>query len=795
MKLDGNNLINQEEEIDIKKIIYQLLRHWHWFLLFGAFGLAGAYAWSHLSNRTFSVSSAMLIPQESKGFDMKDLFDVGMEQNYTEIYNQIEILKSSITIKKTLIKLNWRTSWYKKETFLWKGAYRNEPFEVYEPENSINPAGIKIYITQMDNNFYTVSATGTLNNKGIKTEIKFESKGEFGLPFKNENFNFTLIKKAKSFDLDDGKYYFVFNNLNQTTLAYQKRLDATLKDKYSDIVTCTIAGDEPEKEADFLNELVGVYIIQKMDFQNEAKRSSLEFIDAQLSGISDSLNLSGNKFTEFRSKNDIIDLGTEGTLVMHNLKEIETEKAKSQVQLDYFRNVLSYLEKSSDLTKLVSPSVVGIEDASLNMLVLKLGELYNRQQVLSFTARPNNPKLLMVDNELTQTRNRLNENLRNLIENASRSINSMNERQTRISVQLNKLPAKEQQMINIQRQYNLTNEIYTFLLEKRAETNIALASSISDVQIIETASTETAIPKGLTTKMILSLGFILGIAIPAGSIMLVNFFDNRIRNQEDIENNTQLPIVANIMHSTDDSELTVLGNPKSNIAESFRDLRTNLEYMLTGPHAKVISIHSTNPGEGKSYNSINLATILAMNDNKVLIIGADMRKPKLHKIFNIENNHGLSSYLIGNDNFEQVIFPTQIENLSVLPSGPIPPNPSEILSKPAMKDIIEWARSHFDYIILDNAPVAMVTDGIIVSRLSDLNIFILRFGMSHKHQLDIINQFASSKKVNNIGIIVNDIKANSFGNSYYKYYQYEGYKKIYNAEDVTTKNTRLKKAI
>jgi capsular exopolysaccharide synthesis family protein len=284
-------------------------------------------------------------------------------------------------------------------------------------------------------------------------------------------------------------------------------------------------------------------------------------------------------------------------------------------------------------------------------------------------------------------------------------------------------------------------------------------------------------------------------SLPVMFLLLVNFFDYRIRTQDDVEKNTQLPIVGNIMHSAEATELAVFENPKSNISESFRDLRTNLEFMLTGDQAKVISIHSTNPGEGKSYNATNLATIIAMNDKKVLLIGADMRKPKLHITFNLGNKQGLSTYLIGYDTFEQIVFPTTIPNVSVITSGPIPPNPAEILSKPAMKTLLDNARSQFDYIIFDNAPVALVTDGIIVGRLSDLNIFILRFGVSHKHQLEMINQLAASKKVNDIGIIVNDIKANSFGNTYYKYYQYEAYKKSYYNEEGEGTKTRRKKKI
>jgi len=276
--------------------------------------------------------------------------------------------------------------------------------------------------------------------------------------------------------------------------------------------------------------------------------------------------------------------------------------------------------------------------------------------------------------------------------------------------------------------------------------------------------------------------------------MFINYFDDRIYTQSDLENNTNIPILGNIMHSLFNSDLAVFENPKSNIAESYRVLRTNLQYMLSGPTGKVISIHSTNPGDGKSFSSLNLATIIAMNNKKVLLIGADMRKPRLHKIFNLSNQIGLSSYLIGIDSIDQIIVTTIVENLSFIPSGPIPPNPAEILGKPEMNMLLDEVRSRFDYIILDNAPTALVTDAHIISRLTDLNIFVLRYGVSHKNQIEMINQYVNQKTINNVAILVNDIKINSFGHTYYKYYQYESYQNTYySSEDQEEKKHRKNK--
>jgi len=781
-----------EEEFDLKKILYLLFRQWYWLALFGTIGLILAFGYTKITKPIYLSSTTVLVPEKSNGLDMKDLFKSSGMMDNNNIYNQIEIIKSYYTVNQTLSNLNWRTSWYEKNMFIWEGIYKQEPFDVQETPNFINAKGIRIYITPKSGDKYAIKVDGDIYRNGTKTAIKFESSGTFGQPFVNKYFNFTLLKKVNDFEAHNEDYYFIFNDLNDVVFSYMQRLGVVLKDKKGDVIECFTQSEEPERDVEFLNELVRVYTEGKMDFKNEADRRSLNFINSQLAGISDSLNTASTNFSNFRSQNSIIDLGAQGKLVMDNLTEIESERAKSQMQLDYFQDLLKYLNSSTNLKDLVSPSVVGIQDASLNMLVLKLGELYNRRQVLSFSAKENNPTLVNIDSELNQIRNQLNENLRNLIDNATRNINSQKARQDEISVQLNRLPQKEQKMVNIQRQFNLTNELYTFLLQKKAEINITLASSIPDVQVIDIARPETVSVVGVGRITILILGLIFGFSLPVAYILFVDFFDNRIRTQTDLEKNNNVPILGNIIHNTSKSDLIVHENPKSNIAESFRALRTNLQYMLSGSGGKVISIHSTNPGEGKSFSAINLASILAVNNKKVLLIGADLRKPRLHKAFELDNDKGLSTYLIGNDSIEHVIVPTMVENLSFLPSGPIPPNPAEILGKPEMKILLDVVRKQFDYVIIDNAPTSLVTDGQILAPFSDLNIFVLRYGVSHKHQIEIINQYVDRKIMDHVAILVNDIKINAFGHSYYKYYHFESYQKSYYADEKDTKKNKKK---
>ena len=780
---------------DFNKVMHYLHLHWKLFLIFGFIGFTIAFIFNSLKIHKYSVNTSILIPGNENTLDTRDLFARSLPfTKNSNIYDQIGIIKSFYTINQTLINLNWKTSFYKKDFLTWHVLNKNEPFRIIESESFNNPKGIKIYLTPLSDNSYNISANGTIEINNVRQKFKFEGKGDFDRTFVNQYFNF-IVSKDPNFPFAKGnQYYFVFNDLSEETIAYYNKLDIELKDKKSNILECSIKGEDPFRDGEFLNELIKVYIKGKIELQNQAQLRSLEFINNQLSGISDSLNLAGERFSNFRSQNNIIDLGTEGTLIMNNLKDLESEKAQSQVQLDYFRDLLSYLKNNGDLNKVVSPSVIGIQDASLNSLVLKLSELYNRRQILSFSAKENNITVKLIDKELTQIRDQLNENLKNLIINASKSINSLKQRMAGISANLNRLPQKEQQLVSIQRQFNLTNEIYTFLLQRRAETNIALASRIPDVQVIDIARPETALPVGLSDKVILLVGFLLGIVIPLGFRELNSMFDITIQTQEDVENYTDIPIAGNILHDSTRSHLVVHENPNSLTAESFRTLRTNLQFLINGSACKIISVHSINPSEGKTFISKNLASILAMNQKKVLLIGADMRKPKIHRIFNLASGHGLSNFLIGKDKLDEVIFPTPVNNLWVIPSGPIPPNPSEILSKPEMKQMIETVCTKYDFIIIDNPPVGLVADGIIISQLSDLNLFILRHGFSHKYQPVIIDQYASGGKIDHMGIIVNDIRSKVFGGTYYKNFYYETYQKKYHSQENedTGKNGKAK---
>jgi capsular exopolysaccharide synthesis family protein len=773
-----------EDEIDLKAIFFRLLSKWHWFVLCGSLGILLAFFFSRFSQPIYDVKSVILVQEESNGMGVENLFE-GMELGgKTNIENHIGILNSYTLNLQTLENLNWRTIWYKKGSFKDTDLYKKTPFRVTENSKN-NLAGIKLLISTIDSISYHVKVDDEFKDNDTTYTIKFESTGQYGLPFKNDFFDFTLEKKST---ILLSEYYFVFNDTELMALDYVEKTNVSLVDKNAELIQLQMQGNTPARVVDYLNELCNVYIQFGLKKKNQISFNTVRFIDEQIDGIVDSLRLAGQNFTDFRSKKKSIDLSHEAQLILEKVGEIETEQATLSFQLDYFKNLLSYMSNADKMENVAAPSVVGIIDPGLNAQVVKLGELYSKKSALSYIAKEKNPSLIMLNNEIKNVISSLEENLKNLLSNAETQDRFLKNRKDQITMRLAGLPETEQEMVNIKRRFDLNNELYTFLLKKRAEAAITTASNISDAQIIDVARIRTAKKVGPKTLLIIVIGLMLGLILPLFIILMKDAFNNSIKSKEDLEGLTNLPIMGEIAHSNYKNELAILDHPRSGLAESYRGFRTNLQYLFKGNMQKVVAIHSMIPGEGKTFNSVNIATIIAMDNKKVLLVGCDLRKPRLHDIFGIPNSNGLSTYLIGQHNFKEVTNTSKVKNLHFVNSGPIPPNPAELLGNDDFQTFIEEAKNDYDYIILDNAPITLVTDGKLTGKCADANLFILRQGYSGRDQIKFINQLSENDEINHVGMILNDAIHNGHGNSYGSY----GYGNGYYDEDHAAKSWKDK---
>ncbi len=771
---------NPEELINIKEVLILIRRFWYWILISIILGGAGALAYTLYLSPTYQMTTTIIVPKNQQGLTINGPFNDDIFNNQVSIGNEIVLLKSYSLNRRVIENLKWRVFWYKKQNFTWNGIYGKEPFLLQENLSENNAENIPVQITPFDNDKYLISVSGTGIINGKSEEIEFTAVGTYNVPFENQYFNFTLYLNGNYQPSPNEKYKFILRNVRSTTNDYLSKLSVMQDNEKGEVITLLMKAPDPLRGVNYLNELVKVYLNLKYEYETETQKRSILFIENQLEGISDSLDISESKFSSYRSKNKIINLDAQGGMVLREYNEIESQKTKQQMQLDYFKNLRSYLSDAEKLKHIVTPSVVGIDDPSLSSLVQNLNKLYRDREVLSFSAKENNPSIILMNKDIDQVTDQLRENLMNLIYNAESNIESLNKRYWEINSQLNKLPETEQKFINIQREYKLTNEIYTFLLQKRAEIELALASTVVDVQIVDTASTERIVTLGKSKIAIILMGVFLGFGLPFLIIIAFTIADNKIRWYDEVKKNCLIPVIGSVSHSKAKIDLVVYREPTSLVAESYRTIRTNILRELNKTNGKIISIHSLLPNEGKTFNIVNLASIFALNNLKVLIIGSDLRKPRLQRIFSkINNTNGLSTYLTEEIPLQEIIQPSSVENLWVILSGPIPANPAEILGKKRFEEMLLAVKNEFDIILLDNAPLSIVSDGFMTGRFSDLNLFVLRFGYSQKKQIEIINEITETKNLEHASLIINDITntGKSYGYGYRYGYKYKEYTK------------------
>ena len=724
----------------------------------------------------FSINSSLIVNEYESGIKRLSLSQGNNNDRNIDILGQDHAgrLKSHILSLNTLQSLGWNISWYQKTPLYSRDLYGNEPYRIILMPNKQNLTDVPVSISLISDSEFRVDVESKIGNSTIT--VKFSQNGKFGEPFENSYFNFTLQKVSGQ--LVSGKdLYFVINNLNTMAIRYQKKIKVITDEKKPDMIELILSEKNPLRGIDFLNKLEQTYIEYGLSEKNRVAENTMKFIDSQLKNVTDSLSYSENKFTDFRSQNQSVDLTQKGGLVMQKQASLESERAALESRLDYLSNLRDDMNDSKQMKQVVVPSVFGITDQTLNTLVTKLSDLYSRREVLSFSVQEKAPSLILLDKEIQLTHNMLAQNIKSLLTTTETDLKSLIRRVGGFSSQLSLLPRTEQQLSALKRNFDLNNELYTYLLKMRAESAITYASNQPDVKVLDSASIETSIQTSPMTKINYLFGVILGFLLPFGIILFIDYINNSIQSKEEVEEMSNLPIVGMVIHNKSKKDLVVLENPRSNIAETFRLLRTNLKYILAENDKKVIAVQSTIAGEGKSFVSINLASILAMNNLKVLLVGVDMRMSSLHKVLKSNNKKGLSTYLSNQDCFEDIIETTPIKNLSYISSGPVYPNPAELLENGYFERFMEEAKSRFDYIILDSPPVSLVTDGIITGRHADVNLFVIRLRYSSKEQFKYINEHDVKKTLPNLALVLNDAIKENFGNGNYYSSRNKGYYK------------------
>lgn len=776
--MDNNVIYSVKEEPTnqtTRESFMRYVRKWPWFLAFSFLGIAAGFIMFKLSPGIYQVESKILIKSENNPLQSNIMLDNFLGKTASSnMSNQIEILQSYTNYRRAVENLNWQTTWYKPDKPFDKELYKSEPFEVAIPLDAKNLYNTDLYVKVLNENEFTVSAKGKTMEDGIEKSYDFESKGQFGQPFTNEFFHFILYQKNK---VNKGEFYFHFNNLNRMAQNYLEKVEVEIPNINSEVIKMQVTGHIPRKEADFLNELNNVFITLGVEEEERSSEHSVNFINEQLVKIKDSLNQAEQTFSDYRQRNKIMDLSQEANFIYQKLEEVETEKYEANMKLDYYQNLRNYLDDSDRIKQISSPSVAGIDDDNLSLMLQKLTELYNRREVLSYSVKEKSPSYILLEKEINLIKNSLSENLNNLINNTKTEIAGINSRFNRIQQRLQQLPKTEKDLIGIQRNFELNNNMYNYMLKKKAEAELSQASTAPKVQIIDKALPEASTQIGPSLVMNVALGLGMGLFLPFLVIFFNDVFNSKVRFKEEVENATDITILDGIIQSGSKGKLPVIENSKSGLSESFRGLRFNLKNLINTDEHNVISINSMMPGEGKTFISSNLAAILSMTNKKVLLVGADIRKPKLEEIVDMKPDKGLSSFLNGETGFSDIINQTKVKNLYFVSAGKIPENPTELLENGKMGSFIQSAKEKFDFVVLDNAPFSLVSDGMITSKMSDLSLFTVRINKTNKRNIKDINKIVDLNNLGNVAIVLNGTIHNGFSKSYVK----KGYGNYVNA--------------
>lgn len=760
-----NTVVKPAMSLEYRRVIYQALRYWYLIVFSGLLGLTVAFLMNRYTTRIFPNTASIIIREVEERADGRFLYNNPLANPSRNYFNEIFIIKSYPLVRRVVEDLNFNVVVQKEGTIKTSEQYNNLPFAVRVVGPLDVNGAFEIEINSQKDFYF--QQLGKENRQLYKFGDTV-SVGRVHLLVSNvgDQYSMSEIKGDK----------YIVRVLDPQTVAgsYIGRMKVNWSQQGASVVDLSIDGPNPQKELDFLNQLVLRYQQYDLEKKNMAADRSIDFINEQLQSIGDSLGYFEQELQSFKQANKVTDLSGENLRLYQQMELLQKEKAEFRVAETYYTYIEEYLKNGRNLEQMVLPSSLNIKDPIINDLILKFTTA--QAEVMAMRSEGvENPLVTAREKRITQMRASIGESINSLRQTDAIKLKFIDQELQKVTKQIGQLPESERMLVNIRRNYTLSESIYVFLMEKRAEAGISKASNTSDVILVNPPRTGSATtPKVLQNYIV---GGLVGLLIPFIVFYLIELSNTRVQSREDIETTTGIPIIGGIGHKTTAGNLVVSQRPKSALAESFRALRSSLNYFTQGKDKKVFLIMSSLSGEGKTFTTINLATVFALSGKKTMIIGADLRKPKIYGDFGLTNTVGLSTYLSGMVEWENIIQQTSLDNLDIISGGPVPPNPSELMMNERLAILIDALKSRYDFILVDTPPVALVTDAFVLSQYADHCIFIVRQGYTPKEMLNALEDHSTSGKLRQLSIVLNDIQRSGPG---YGYHGYGGYSYGYN---------------
>jgi len=759
--MDSTNNTGQafpEETIDLKRYFFLFLGKWYFIAICLFAALFVAYLVNRYSEPIYSVRATIVVGNvmaPNKQGVQNLMREMNLVSDRKMIENEIGILKSYTLARTAIAELpDFKITYASvgRRGIAESKLYNRSPFVITLDSSAINPTGIPIYITILNREKYRIEQPDEKESVVVKFGEKY-SDGKF-------SFIVNLVNPDQEVNnLSQRKFYAIFHSEHGLALKYMGKVNVALADKEnSSLLNLSSQGFVAQQEADYLNKLIEVYMRNDLNEKMQTSINTILFVDNQLSGIYDSLRRAEFLLQSFRTKKGIINISTEGKSLLERLEALYGERNMLTFQLEYFKYLEGYLKEKKDFKGLVSPGTIGLEESDISKIISQLNQFALERDALLLTVKPDNLQIAKIDQSIFGLISLLFEKLDGMRQINKIRVKEINRRIAEQEEHLSLLPVTERELVNIERKYNIHEKFYTYLMEKRIEAGIAKASNVSDCKVIDMARQDMAKVVKPNRKNNYIMSLLIGLLVPMGLILLFDMLDNAIKDPSEISRKTRIPLLGTVGNNYYDSSIPVQDKPKSSFTESFRALRTNLDLLLGGEEKKAVLISSAISSEGKSFVASNLAISLAQLGKKVALLGLDLRKPKIHNLFGIDSSKGISTFLVGRNTLEEITFSTYIDNLWVLPAGPIPPNPAEMLAGVRLKQLIDRLKEEYDYIIIDSPPVAVVTDAILVSAHCDVTLFVIRHRYTSRNVLNLVDELSKSKTIKHMALLLNDFK-------------------------------------
>lgn len=779
-----------EEQVNILEILFRYLIHWPWFVVSVVICIACACGYLRLATPVYNISATVLIKDDKKGSGASmssELERMGLDgfvSSSNNVDNEIEVLRSKSLAREVVNHLGLFVTYKDEDEFPSRELYRTSPVVV-----SLTPQEADKLPHSMKVNM-TLQPAGAMDVQIIMGEKEYRKQFE-KLPavFPTDEgtvaffVNNDTLSSVRPESVTQERHITAFiNSPSSVAKGYANSLSISPTSKMTSVVVISLKNSNARRGKDFINKLLEMYNINANNDKNEVAQKTAEFINERIGIISKELGSTEQDLENFKRSAGITDLSSEAQIALTGNAEYEKKRVENQTQINLVMDLQRYV-KGNEYE--VLPSNIGLQDAASAGAIDRYNEMLVERKRLLRTSTENNPTIINLDTSIRAMRSNVQATLDATLKGLQIIKEDLAREASRYSRRINDAPTQERQFVSIARQQEIKAGLYLMLLQKREENAITLAATANNAKIIDEALADNN-PVSPKKMIVYFAALLLGVGLPVGIIYLIGLTKFKIEGRADVEKLTSLPVIGDIPLADEKSgSIAVFENQNNLMSETFRNVRTNLQFMLENGK-NVILATSTISGEGKSFVSSNLAISLSLLGKKVVIVGLDIRKPGLNKVFNLSRKeHGITQFLTNPTvNLMDLVQPSDINrNLFILPGGAVPPNPTELLARDGLEKAIETLKTNFDYVILDTAPVGMVTDTLLIGRTADLSVYVCRADYTRKAEFTLVNELSEKNKLPNLCVVINglDLQKKKYGYyyGYGKYGKYYGYGKRY----------------